>query len=96
MAMAVDYNGQLTPGYFGNADKYFIYESGSKGIIFLKEEINPYKDADKESEHCSVKKGRSIMEFLSGFNVSKRLSENRLILSSSVTSSEFLLRTGEP
>jgi len=62
MAMAVDYNGQLTPGYFGNADKYFIYESGSKGIIFLKEEINPYKDADKESEHCSVKKGRLMME----------------------------------
>ncbi len=69
LALAVDRKGHLIAKHFGDADKYLIYEISSKGMIFLKEEINPYKNLDEEIEHGSLRKGSAIMDLLESLGV---------------------------
>lgn len=65
VALAVEQTGLLKLRHFGDADKYQIYEISDNGTRFLKEEKNPYKDI----EHGSEKKGKAIMDLLSGSDI---------------------------
>jgi len=73
-ALAVNHAGHFEAKNFGDADKYLIYEMSKNGLIFLKEEINRYKNLDEEIEHGSIRKGRAIMDLLSGIGVNVLIS----------------------
>lgn len=50
--------------YFGNADKYLIFKWKGNELVFLKEEINTFKNHDETLEHGLKEKGRSIIDLL--------------------------------
>jgi predicted Fe-Mo cluster-binding NifX family protein len=68
-AFAVDQFNSFKSRHFGDAEKYLIYEWNDNEIIFLKEEINRFKDLDEEQTHGSKKKGEAIIDFLKGLNI---------------------------
>ena len=64
VAFAVNLSNSFEPKHFGDANKYLIYTYTGNKFVFLKEEINRFKNLDESKEHGSQKKGRSIIGFL--------------------------------
>jgi predicted Fe-Mo cluster-binding NifX family protein len=73
-ALAVNHAGHCPAKYFGDADKFIIYEWKNNKLTYVKEEINVYKTFDEEHEHGSQKKGRAILSFLKSMDVNVLLS----------------------
>jgi predicted Fe-Mo cluster-binding NifX family protein len=63
-AMAVDDNGLFQSKYFGNADKYLIYEWKNNEMAYACDAANPIKSVDEEQEFTLQKKGHAIAELL--------------------------------
>lgn len=63
-ALAVNKAGNFEKKHFGEAEKYQFFKWTNNDFVFVKEEINPYKNFDENSEHGSQKKGKVITEFL--------------------------------
>jgi predicted Fe-Mo cluster-binding NifX family protein len=71
-AFAVDVTNLFQPEYFGNADKFLIYEWKGNELIFLHETVNPFKSLDEElGIH---QKGMAIIEFLRDIDVESLVS----------------------
>ena len=68
-AFAVNKENQFDKRYFGDADKYLIYEQLDNEMVLIGEEINNFKLFDEEHEHGSKKKGDAIIKFLKGKEV---------------------------
>jgi predicted Fe-Mo cluster-binding NifX family protein len=63
-AFAVNHSENFEAKHFGDADKYLIYEWNNNEFVFLKEEINVFKNFDEEHIHGSQKKGQAIIKLL--------------------------------
>jgi predicted Fe-Mo cluster-binding NifX family protein len=68
-AFAVNKENKFDKRYFGDADKYLIYEQLDNEMVLIGEEINNFKLFDEEHEHGSKKKGDAIIKFLKGKEV---------------------------
>lgn len=68
-AFAVNQLNGFEPEHFGNADKYLIYKWENNELVFLKEEINIFKNHDETQEHGLKEKGRVIIDLLQNLNV---------------------------
>ena len=75
LAFAVNMSNDFESRHFGDADKYLIYEWIDNEFIFQMEEINHFKDLDKDITHGSQKKGNAIIDFLSGLNINVLVSK---------------------
>jgi len=69
LAFAANLSNNFESIHFGDANKYLIYKYTDSEFIFLKEEINHFKNSDENKTHGSQKKGRVIIEFLKGIGV---------------------------
>jgi len=68
-AFAVNQLNGFEPEHFGNADKYLIFKWEHNELVFLKEEINTFKNHDETQEHGLKEKGRAIIDLLQDLNV---------------------------
>ena len=68
-AFAVNRLNGFEPEHFGNADKYLIFKWEHNELVFLKEEINTFKNHDETQEHGLKEKGRAIIDLLQNLNV---------------------------
>ncbi|MBA7700115.1 hypothetical protein ES703_108822 [subsurface metagenome] len=64
VAFAVNLSNSFEPKHFGDANKYLIYKYTDSEFVFLKEEINRFKNSDENETYGSQKKGRAIIGFL--------------------------------
>ncbi len=62
--MAIDDNGLFQSKYFGNADKYLIYEWKNNEMVYTGDADNPIKSVDEEQEFAMQKKGHAIAGLL--------------------------------
>jgi predicted Fe-Mo cluster-binding NifX family protein len=80
IAMAVDDNGLFRSKFFGNADKYLIYEWKNNEMVYTGVTANPLKSVDEEQEYTIQKKGQAIAGLLKSRGVkvlvAKRFGEN--------------------
>ena len=70
--MAVDVNNLFQLNYFGNADKFLIYEWKGNELIFVQETVNPFKSLDEEQGIHP--KGMAIIELLRNMGVESLVS----------------------
>ncbi len=60
LAFAVNISNDFESRHFGDADKYLIYEWINNEFIFLKEEVNHFKDLDKNKHMDLSGKGLQL------------------------------------
>jgi len=63
-ALAVSESGLFEAKYFGDADKYLIYEWDGQNFFMCTELVNSFKNFDEEQEHGSREKGGAIIQLL--------------------------------
>lgn len=63
-AFAVNEANEFEEKYFGEAEKYIIYERKADKMELSSVEINRFKSLNKEQEHGSIRKGNAIIKFL--------------------------------
>lgn len=68
-ALAVNQQNAFEPKNFGNADKFLIYEWVNNDFLFLKEEVNSFRDLDDDHENGSERKGEAIIAFLKNLDI---------------------------
>jgi predicted Fe-Mo cluster-binding NifX family protein len=69
IAVAVNETDESDLRYFGNADKYLIYEFSQDKLRFISEEINKVKERGIEYMPGSRKKGEAIISLLKEMKV---------------------------
>jgi predicted Fe-Mo cluster-binding NifX family protein len=69
IALAVNQKNEFERSYFGNAEKYLIYEQTQNKVQFRSEEINYIKSLGKDYLPDSEKKGKALINFLKEKNI---------------------------
>jgi predicted Fe-Mo cluster-binding NifX family protein len=70
LAYALSYNNVFEKTYFGEADKYLIQDIDSTGMVFISEEVNPFKSIRKNIVGGYSANGESIVTMLKNLGVS--------------------------
>jgi len=68
-AFAVNQENKFQKNHFGDAHRYLIYALKYGKITLISAETNKFRLLDEKVEHGSVRKGKSIIEFLKSKNV---------------------------
>jgi predicted Fe-Mo cluster-binding NifX family protein len=76
IAFAVTKTDKHGKPYFGNADKYLIYEYFENKLHFLSEEINEIKGLGTGYLPGSRKKGEALIKFLKGMKINVLVSSD--------------------
>jgi len=74
-AFALNLANVFEPKHFGDADKYLIYEWVNNEFILLREEVNLFKNSFEGQGHGLQEKGRAIIDFLRGLNITVLVSK---------------------
>jgi predicted Fe-Mo cluster-binding NifX family protein len=69
IALAVNEKNEFETSYFGNAEKYLIYEQTQNKVRFQSEEMNYIKSMGKDYLPHSEKKGKALINFLKEKNI---------------------------
>jgi len=73
-AFAVNSEGVFTKKYFGDAERFLIYEVIDNGLVHKSSIINDFSSLDEGQEHGSKKKAKAIINILKENDVSVLIS----------------------